>query len=183
MIEHLLTQGGALDFADTKDLLAERDGEWNITKNPQIFFNRVEKAMKGLAQNGIKSDLNERRDIALFQLKATREFDPAVQEWEAKPAADKTWANIETFISAEYAKENKQNKLSAKHFKVNAMQEQAEATEELIANLTEAHTRQVETLVKTRTEAMKEMMLLLKENKLQQTKQLMRKSKGSATKR
>jgi hypothetical protein len=98
-------------------------------------------------------------------LKATGEFDPAFREWEAKPAAQKTWANIKTFISAEYAKENKQNKLSAKHFKANAIQEQAEATEELIANLTEAHTRQMETLVKTTTEAMKEMMLLLKESK------------------
>ena len=165
MIEHLLTRGGALDFADTKDLLAERDGEWNVTENPQIYFNRVEKAIKGLIRNGINSDLNERRDIALFQLKATGEFDPAVREWEAKPAADKTWANIKTFISAEYAKENKQNKLSAKHFKVNTMQEQAEATEELIAHLTEAHTRQMETLVQTTTAAMKEMMLLLKENK------------------
>ena len=165
MIEHLLTRGGALDFADTKDLLAERDGEWNVTENPQIYFNRVEKAIKGLRRNGITSDLNERRDIALFQLKATGEFDPAVREWEAKPAADKTWANIKTFISAEYAKENKQNKLSAKHFKANAMMEQAEATEELIANLTEAHTRQMEALVKSTTEAMKEMMLLLKDNK------------------
>ena len=165
MIEHLLTRGGALDFADAKDLLSERDGEWNVTENPQIYFNRVEKAIKGLIRNGINSDLNERRDIALFQLKATGEFDPAVREWEAKPAADKTWANIKTFISAEYAKENKQNKLSAKHFKVNTMQEQAEATEELIAHLTEAHTRQMETLVQTTTAAMKEMMLLLKENK------------------
>jgi hypothetical protein len=165
MIEHLLTRGGALDFADTKDLLAERDGEWNVTKKPQIYFNRVEKAIKGLRRNGITSDLNERRDIALFQLKATGEFDPAVREWEAKPVADKTWANIKTFISAEYAKENKQNKLSAKHFKANAMMEQAEATEELIANLTEAHTRQMEALVKSTSEAMKEMMLLLKENK------------------
>ncbi len=45
------------------------------------------------------------------------------------------------------------------------MMEQAEATEELITNLTESHTRQMETLIKTTTEAMKEMMLLLKENK------------------
>jgi len=170
MIEHLLNRGGTLDFADTKDLLAERDGEWNVTENPQIYFNRVEKAMKGLLRNGITSDLNERRDIALFQFKATGEFDPAVREWEAKPAAQKTWANIKTFISTEYAKENKQNKLSAKHFKANAIQEQAEATEELINNLTEAHTRQMETLIKTTTEAMKEMMLLLKENKTPENK-------------
>ena len=76
--------------------------------------------MKGLTRNGINSDPNERKDIALFHLKATGEFDAAVREWEAKPAADKTWTNIKTFITAEYAKENKQNKLSAKHFKANA---------------------------------------------------------------
>ena len=119
MIEHLLTRGGVLNFADTKDLLAKRDGEWNITENPQIYFNRAEKAIKDLARIGINSDLNERRDIELFHLKATGEFHPAIREWEAKPAADKTWANIKFFISAEYAKENKQNKLSAKHFKAN----------------------------------------------------------------
>jgi len=165
MLQHLLTRGGSLDFADTKELLAERDGEWNVSENPQVYFNRVEKAIKGLTRNGIRSDPNERRDIALFHLKATGEFDPVVRKWEAKPAADKTWANIKTFIAAEYSRENKQNKMSAKHFKANAMQEQAEAMEDLIANLTEAHTRQMETLVKTTTEAMKEMMLLLKDNK------------------
>jgi hypothetical protein len=121
MLEHLLTRGGTLDFADTKELLAERDGEWNVSENPQVYFNRVKKAIKGLARNGIRSDPNERRDIALFHLKATGEFDPAVREWEAKSAADKTWANIKIFIAAECVRENKQNKLSAKHFKVNAM--------------------------------------------------------------
>jgi hypothetical protein len=120
MLEHLLNRGGALDFADTKELLAQQDGEWNINKNPQVYFNRVEKAIKGLAQNGITSDLNERRDIALYHLKAAGEFNPAVRKWESKPTAQKMWANIKTFISIEYAKENKQNKLTAKHFEVNA---------------------------------------------------------------
>ncbi len=36
----------------------------------------------------------------------------------------------------EYAKENKQNKLTTKQFSTNAIQEQAEAMEELIAILT-----------------------------------------------
>ena len=165
MLDHLLARGGALDFADTKELLTERDGEWNVSENPQLYFNRVEKATKGLLRNGITSDPKERRDIALFYLKATGEFDAAVREWEAKPAANKTCANIKTFISTEYAKENKQNKLTAKQFKANAIDEQAEATEELIAALTEAHTRQMETLIKSNTENMKEMMLLIKDNK------------------
>jgi hypothetical protein len=44
-------------------------------------------------------------------------------------------------------KTNKQtNKQTAKQLKANAIEEQAEATEELIANLTEAHIRQIESL-------------------------------------
>jgi hypothetical protein len=42
------------------------------------------------------------------------------------------------------------------------MEEQAEMTEELIAALTENHTRQIEMLIKIITDAMKEMMQLVK---------------------
>ena len=138
MIQHLLTRGGALDFADTKDLLTERDGEWDVTENPQIYFNRVEKAIKGLQRNGITSDLNERRDIALFHLKATGEFDVV----NGRPNLRRIKIGRTSKLSSEYAKENIQNKLTAKQFKVNALVEQAETTEELIATLTESHTKQ-----------------------------------------
>ena len=164
MIDYLKARGGALDFADTKTLLAERDTEWDISENPQVYFNRVEKAVKALTRAGITSDMNERRDMALYYLKSSGEFDAAVREWENKAAADKTWANIKTFIATEYARENKQNKLTAKQFKANLIEEQAEATEELIATLTENHTRQMETLIKSTTDAMKEMMQLIKSN-------------------
>ena len=164
MINHLKARGGALDFADTKTLLAERDMEWDLSENPQVYFNRVKKAVKALTRAGITSDMNERRDVALYYLKASGEFDAAVREWENKPAADKTWVNIKTFISTEYARENKQNKLTVKQFKANLIEEQAEATEELIATLTENHTRQMKTLIKSTTDAMKEMMQLIKSN-------------------
>jgi hypothetical protein len=62
-----------------------------------------------------------------------------------------------TFISTEYSKANKQNKLTAKQFGTNAMEEQAEANEEIIAQLTEARTHQMETL-----KTMKEMLNLMK---------------------
>ena len=45
------------------------------------------------------------------------------------------------------------------------MQEQAKAMEELIAMLMDTHTKQMENLVKTTTKAMKEIMLLIQENK------------------
>ena len=103
--------------------------------------------------------------MALYYLKASGEFDAAVREWENRPTVNKTWQNIKTFISAEHAKENKQNKLTAKNFKANMIEEQAEATEELIAALTEKHTQQIESLIKSNTEAMKQMMSLIKNDR------------------
>ncbi len=47
-------------------------------------------------------------------------------------------------------------------FRANAVEEQAEATEELISQLTKAHTHQMETLIESTTEAMKEMLNLIK---------------------
>jgi hypothetical protein len=69
-----------------------------------------------------------------------------------------------TFISAEFAKENKQHKLTAKNFKANNIKEQAKAMKELIAALTKNHTCQMETLIKSITDTMKEMMSLIKNN-------------------
>jgi hypothetical protein len=48
MINHLKARGGALDFADTKTLLLERDAEWDISETLQKYFNRVEQAIKSL---------------------------------------------------------------------------------------------------------------------------------------
>ncbi len=121
--------------------------------------------MKRLAQNGISSNLSDQRDMALHHSKATGELKTTVCQWEQKPTASKTWSSIKTFISTEYVRENKQNDLTAKQFLANAIQEQTEATEEPIATLTLARTQQMENLVKSTTEAMKEMMQLLKENR------------------
>jgi hypothetical protein len=169
MINHLKIRGGALDFVDTKTLIAERDMEWDVSENPQNYFNRVEKAVKALTRANINTNMNQLQDMALYHFKASGEFDVAEREWENKAAADKTWTNIKMFISAEYASKNKQNKLTAKQFKANAMEEQAETMEELIAALTENHTRQIEMLIKSTMDAMKEMMQLVKNQATTQT--------------
>ncbi len=80
MLTHLWNRGGALDFADTKTLLAERDSKWDASKVPQIYFNQVEKAFQGLTQAGITSDLNKRHDMDLYFLKASGEFNAAIRE-------------------------------------------------------------------------------------------------------
>ncbi len=98
MVTHLQNRGGALDFADTKKLLAERDAEWDASEVPQLYFNWVEKTIQELIQAGINLDLNECRDMVLFYHKSSGEFDGAIQEWENRPAGQKTWQNIKTFI-------------------------------------------------------------------------------------
>jgi hypothetical protein len=103
--------------------------------------------------------------MALYYFKLSGEFDTAICEWENKPTADKTWKNIKMFISVEYVKENKQDKLTAKQFKANMIEEQAVVTEELIANINEAHTHHMEALIKSMTDAMKEMMQIIKDGK------------------
>ncbi len=114
----------------------------------QKYFNRVKQAIKSLTQVGITLELNEQRDTALYYSKSTGEFNAVVCEWENKPTANKTWANIKTFISiTNYACKNKQNKLTTNQFRANAMEEQSEAMEELIATLTKNHTRQIEILI------------------------------------
>jgi hypothetical protein len=64
MLTHLRNSGGALDYANTKTPVAEQDGEWDASKVPQLYFNRVEKAIQGLTCAGINLDLNKRRNMA-----------------------------------------------------------------------------------------------------------------------
>jgi hypothetical protein len=162
MITHLRNRGGQMGFTDTKKLISEQDSEWDTNEVHQVYFNWVKKAIKQLERAGIQSNLNERRDTALYFLKASGEYDAEVREWEAKPETDKTWVNIKIFISTKHTKENKQNKLTAKQLKANPIKEQAKATKKLIENLTKAHAKQMEILIKLTTDAMKEMMNLMK---------------------
>jgi hypothetical protein len=39
MLTHLRNCGGALDFADIRTLLSERDRKWDASEVPQIYFN------------------------------------------------------------------------------------------------------------------------------------------------
>ncbi len=63
--------------------------EWDISKNPQIYFNRVNKAVKALTRANITSNMNQLRDMARYHLKASGEFNAAVRKWENKAAVDK----------------------------------------------------------------------------------------------
>jgi len=63
-----------------------------------MYFNRVEKAMQQLTRPRITPDLKERTDMSLYYLKSTGEYDAVVREWEDKPVATTTWANMKLFM-------------------------------------------------------------------------------------
>ena len=43
---HLHNWGGALDFADTKALLTERDADWNVSEFPKSTLTELKKQCK-----------------------------------------------------------------------------------------------------------------------------------------
>jgi hypothetical protein len=114
MIDHLKIRGGALDFADTKTLIAERDMEWDVSENPQIYFNRVKKAVKALTRANINTDMNQLQDMALYHFKASGEFDAAVREGRTKQQRTKRGQTSKRLFQRNiHAKTNKINLLQS----------------------------------------------------------------------
>ena len=97
---------------------------------------------------------------ALKYFKDAGDFDPAIREWEARPIASQTYANLKTVMCTEFSRLNRQDATSARtagHASANMMEEMANATEELVAELTEKHAKQVEALIKANNDAMEKL--------------------------
>mgnify|MGYP006153576531 FL=1 len=106
---------------------------------------------------------------ALKSLKDAGNYDAPIREWEARPVATQTYANLKTMMSLEYSKLNCQDSVTARktgHASANVIEEFAQATEEFIAELTEKHTKQIKALIKANNEAMAKLTAVLLENKL-----------------
>jgi hypothetical protein len=101
----------------------------------------------------------------LKSFKDAGSYEPAIQEWEARPVATQTWDNPEILMCTEYAKAHCQDIVSARatgHASAhNVMEEYAAATEELVENLTERHTKQLEALIKANNDNMAKLMEVL----------------------
>ena len=166
MVAHLRTRWGTVDYVDITALMAECDHPWSVAEVPTVYFNRVEKAVKQLARAGVTWDTRAMMNKALKSFKDAGDYDAAVREWEAKPVGTQTWANLKTMMCTEYAKSHRQDAVSARatgHASAhNVMEEYAAATEELIENLTDKHSKQIEALIKSNTEAMAQLMSALK---------------------
>ncbi len=75
---------------------------------------------------------------ALKCFKDADNFDAPIREWEARPAAAQTYANLDVLMCAEYSKLNRQDSTTARAtghaLANNIVEEMAQATEELSRN-------------------------------------------------
>ena len=110
---------------------------------------------------------------ALKSVKDAGDFDAAIREWEARPAAAQTYTNLKVLMCAEYSKLNRQDSTTARatgHASANnVVEEKAQATEELVAELTERHSKQVEALIKANNEAIEKLTSAILANKPNKT--------------
>ncbi len=87
--------------------------------------------------------------------------------------ATQTWDNIKILMCTEYAKTHRQDGVSARATGYtsahNVMEEYAAATEELVENLTERHTKQLEAIIKANNDNMAKLMDILSKAKLTAT--------------
>ena len=168
MITHLRTHWGAMDYVDINALMAECDATWDATEVPTKHFNRVDKACRQLARANIQIDERAMMVKALKAFKDTGDFDAAIREWEARPTATQTYPNLKIVMCTEYAKLNRQDATTAKatgHASANMVEEFAQATEELVAELTEKHAKQIEALIKANNDAMQKLTAAITSNK------------------
>ena len=169
MLIHLRDRWGTMDYVDITSLLAECDTPWNAAEVPTKYFNRTEKARRQLARANVQIDERAMLAKALKSFKDAGDFDASIREWEARPVIAQTYANFKVVMCAEFSKLNRQDATTARatgHASANNVVEQmAKATEELVAELTERHSKQVESIIKSNSEAMEKLTAAILANK------------------
>ncbi len=102
---------------------------------------------------------------ALKSFKDAGSYKPAIREWEARSVATQTWDNLKILMCMKYAKAHRQDGVSARATGYasahNVIELYAAATEELMENLTEWHTKQLEALIKANNDNMAKLMDVL----------------------
>jgi hypothetical protein len=107
MIDHLLLGGAVLDNMDVSELNDKLTEPWDGVENPATKFARDDIIERQLIKAGLPNQQPLRLALILAHIKSTGEYDNAVREWDNKPAADKTFANLSPFITIEFTKRNK----------------------------------------------------------------------------
>ena len=96
------------------------------------------------------------------------DFDTVICEWEVWPVATQTYTKLKMVICAEYSKLNWQDVTTAwtaGHDLANSLwEEYLQAMEELVAELMEWHSKQIEMLIKANNDALIKLTVALEES-------------------
>lgn len=169
IMNHLRNRWGSLDYVDINNLMNECDSGWSPDEVPTRFFNRIDKARKQLARANVNIDERALMLKALKSFKDAGDYDAPIREWETKPSAMQTYSELKNMMNREYSKANRHDNISARatgFASANAIREHTKATEELVAELTERHARQIETIIQANNEAMQKLTAAILNNKI-----------------
>ncbi len=150
-----------MDFVDITALLSKCNAPWNAIEVPTKYFNWTDKAQRQLVHANIQ--INERAMMvkAFKSFTDAGDFDAAICKWEARPVAMQTYANLKVVMWVQFSKLNWQDATTARatgHSSANnVMEEVAQASTELVAELTERHTQEVKSLIKSNNDAMEKL--------------------------
>ena len=130
----------------------------------------MDKAPKQLARVNVQVD---ERSMMVKALKSFKDdagdFDAAIREWEARPVSMQTYTNLKQLMNTEFTKLNRQDVTTARasgHASVNdIVEELTQTTGELVAELTKRQGKQLETVMKSTTDALKKLPAAILKNK------------------
>jgi hypothetical protein len=132
--------------------MTECDSVWSPAEVLTKYFNCIDKAQQQLAHANVQIDESAIMLKALKSFKDDGNYNAPIQEWEARPTTTQTYAKLKTVMSTEYSKLNCQDAVTARatgYALANVVEEFAQATDELVAELTKKHLMQIEALVKS----------------------------------
>jgi hypothetical protein len=171
----LRNRWGTMDYVDITALLAGCDTPWNAAEVPEKYFNRMDEARRQLAHAQVQIDERAIVAKALKSFKDTGDYDAGIQ---ARPAAMQMYANLRTLMNTEFTKLNQQDATTARatgHASVNnIIEEMASTTGELVATISEQHTKQVKTLMKSTNAALEKLTAAILQTSQHQQRQQQR---------
>jgi hypothetical protein len=114
LLAHLRSVGGTLDHMDITELFSNLQKAWDGIETPASYFARGDKYERQLEKAGQAKNPALRLAFALATFSESGEFDPALRDWDAKSATNKTFANFRVYMQQEFGKHHEQNKTTAK---------------------------------------------------------------------
>jgi hypothetical protein len=133
LLTHLDDVGGVVDYMDVAELQAELTKPWDQIEAPTTLFERGDKVERQLEKAGIPAQPELRLATSLCWFQHSGKFDYVLDNWEAKPTAQKTFSNFRVFIQKEFAKRTKRDKQTAKSVGRDIANAAAEQEDELNA--------------------------------------------------